>query len=327
MQRPPFPAPFRGLVARARELGRARWREALLAASAVVGLLELAGQLYFSHAAPRLREWMALRPTVQQLAAGDALIVVSPRWAEPNARLAFGDGLMPLRHVARADDSSFEHALEIAILGQRAPELRGWQLESEQQQGSFLLRRWRNPTLEPVLYDFLAHAEPPALRVALESGGESNECEYGPARVSNGDLHGHPTFPSSRFSCSSRDWQFVGRTVIEDQNYEPRACIWAHPPGRGEVRLRFADVPIGAKIRGYAGLPYFFEREQRGADLELEVSVAGEPIGNYRHSDGEGWKPFEFSTQRFAGQRQPVEFRVRAAKAWQREFCFQAEAR
>jgi hypothetical protein len=295
--------------------------------SALVGVLELAGQLHFARAAPRLREWVALRPTVQQLAAGEALILVSPRWAEPNARLAFGDELMPLGHVARADESRFEHALEIAILGQHAPELRGWQLESEQEQGRFLLRRWRNPAREPVLYDFLAHAEPPALSVALESGGQSSECAFGPARVSNGDLHGHPTFPSLRFTCSSSDWQFVGRTVIEDQNYQPRSCVWAHPPGRGTVRLRFADVPIGAKIRGYAGLPYFLEREQRGADVELEVWVAGEAVGSYRHSDGEGWKPFEFSTQRFAGQRQPVEFRVHTVKAWHREFCFQAEAR
>jgi hypothetical protein len=299
----------------------------VLGASALLGLLELAGHFYFARAAPRLREWMALRPTVQLLASDEPLIVVSPRWAEPNARLALGDALMPLRHVARAEDSSFEYALEIAILGQSAPELRGWRLESEQEQGRFQLRRWRNPALEPVLYDFLAHAEPPALSVALEADGQSNECAFGPARVSNGDLHGHPTFPSPRFSCSSNDWQFVGRTVIEDQNYEPRACIWAHPPKRGAVRLRFDAVPIGAKLRGHAGLPYFFEREERGADVELEVSVGGEAIGNYRHSDGEGWQPFEFSTQRFAGQTLPVEFRVRAAKAWQREFCFQAEAR
>lgn len=303
------------------------WKEALLGGSALLGLVELAGQLYFSQAAPRLREWMALRPAVQRLAADDALIVVSPRWAEPNARLAFGDELMPLRHVARADDSGFEHALEIAILGQSAPELQGWQLESEQSQGRFRLRRWRNPALEPVLYDFLAHAEPPALSVALENGGQSYACAFGPAAVSNGDLHGHPTFPSSRFACSNSDWQFVGRTVIEDQNYQPRACIWAHPPKRGVVRLRFAAVPIGAKLRGYAGLPYFFEREERGADVELEVRVGDEAIGNYRHSDGEGWKPFEFSTQRFAGQTLPVEFRVQAAAAWQREFCLQAETR
>jgi hypothetical protein len=299
----------------------------LLGASALVGILELAGQLYFSQAAPRLREWVALRPMVEQLAAGGELIVVTPRWAEPNARLAFGDELLPLRHVARAESSGFEHALEIAILGQSADELRGWRLESELESGRFRLRRWRNPAVEKPLYDFLAHVEPPALSVAIEDGSRGGDCAFGPARVSNGDLFGHPTFPSPRFICSSKEWQFVAPTVIEDQNYEPRRCIWAHPPSHGALRLRFDAVPIGAKIRGHAGLPYFFERGWHGADVELEVRVAAETVGNYRHSDGEGWKAFEFSTQRFAGQTQPVEFRVHTARAGNREFCFQAETR
>jgi len=234
---------------------------------------------------------------------------------------------MPLRHVARADDSSFEHALEISILGQTASELSGWQLESELDTGRFLLRSWTNPRPVRVLYDFLGQAQPPALSVTVERGDTREECRFGRAKVSNGDLHGHPTFPSRRYTCSAGDWLFVGRTVIEDQNYRPRSCLWAHPPARGELVLRFDAVPIGATIRGYAGLPYFFEREERGTPVDLAVRVGGEAVGDYRHSDGEGWKPFEFSTARFAGQVQSVEFRVKSARAWAREFCFQAEVR
>lgn len=299
----------------------------MLLGSALLGLLELALQLRFSHAAPRLDEWVALRPTVQRLLAADTLIVVAPDWAEPNARLALGDQLMPLRHVARAEDSGFEQALEISILGQSAAELRGWQLESELDSGRFQLRRWRNPRAERVLYDFLEHVEPPALSAAIEQRGQSAECGFGGARVSNGDLHGHPTFPSPRFRCSNNDWQFVGSTVIEDQHYAPRRCIWAHPPVSGVLRLRFEGVPIGTKLRGHAGLPYFYERDWRGADIELEVRVGGELVGNYVHSDGEGWKAFEFATSHFAGQQQQVEFRVQTAAARGREFCFQAETR
>ncbi|HEU4577561.1 MAG TPA: hypothetical protein VFS67_04870 [Polyangiaceae bacterium] len=320
---------FRGLVRRGRELARARGGALLLLLSIGIGLLELVGQLHFSHAAPRLADWEALRPTVERLAQDHPLIIVAPHWAEPNARLAFGDELMPLEHVARADDSGFEQVLQISILGQSAPELRGWQRESELRVGRFQLERWRNPAAEKVLYDFLAHVEPPALDVALEDavGEHSSPCSFGPARVSNGDLFGHPTFPSPRFSCSSSDWQFVGRTVIEDQQYLPRRCIWAHPPGRGALRLHFDAVPIGRKIRGHGGTPWFFERERRGADILLEVRVGTEVVGTYRHADREGWKPFEFSTERFAGQVLPVEFRVWARSASQREFCFQADTR
>jgi hypothetical protein len=317
---------FRGLVDRGRELVRGRGGALLLLVSAAIGLLELGGQLYFSHAAPRLSEWEALRPAVQGLAQDHPLIVVAPHWAEPNARLALGDELMPLEHVARAEDSGFEHVLQISILGQSAPELRGWQRESVLGVGRFRLERWRNPAVEKVLYDFLAHVEPPALSVALEDGGRSSPCSFGPAKVSNGELFGHPTFPSPRFSCSSSDWQFVGRTVIVDQQYLPRRCIWAHPPGRGALQLHFDAVPIGRKIRGHAGTPWFFERERRGGPTELEVRVGTEVVGTARHSDGEGWEAFEFSTERFAGQSLPVEFRVRALSA-QREYCFQAETR
>jgi hypothetical protein len=325
---PAFLARFRGLSSDGQERKVARWQVLLLLSSAAAGLLELGLHVRFSRAAPGLEEWEALRPAVERLASEGTLVVVAPRWAEPNARHALGDRLMPLAHVARADDSSFERALEISILGQSAAELEGWQLESEQDSGRFRLRRFRNPSAERILYDFLEHVEPPALGVALERDGVSSDCRFGGARITNGDLHGHPTFPSPRFLCSKRDeWQFVGRTVIEDQNYEPRRCIWAHPPTSGALRLRFEAVPIGQKLIGHAGMPYFFERETPGADVQLEVRVGDEVVGNYTHADGEGWKPFEFSTSRFAGSQQAVEFRVSSANAWRREFCLQAESR
>jgi len=203
----------------------------------------------------------------------------------------------------------------------------GWRLESELDTGRFLLRRWTNPQPARVLYDFLAQAEPPRLSVSVQNGDAREECTFGKAKVSNGDLHGHPTFPSRRYSCPGAEWLFVGPTVIEDQNYRPRSCLWAHPPAHGTLVLRFDAVPIAATIRGYAGLPFFYERDKQGSPVDLAVWVGGEAVGHYRHSDGEGWKPFEISTARFAGQVQSVEFRVESERAWQREFCFQAEVR
>jgi hypothetical protein len=234
---------------------------------------------------------------------------------------------MPLSHVARADESSFERALEISMLGKSAPELDHWQLESERREGRFLLRSWRNPGVTPVLYDFLEHADPEHAVVGVLRSGKVDNCLWKKAKVSNGDLHGHPTFPAWRFVCSDEDWSFVGATVIEDQQYRPRRCIWAHPVSGGVLTVRFAAVPIGAMIRGYGALPYFLEREGRGSPIELSVHVAGESVGHWQHADGEGWKLFEFSTARFAGQQHDVEFRLESRKAWRREFCFQADVR
>jgi hypothetical protein len=322
---PKFVAVFRAFVGHGSTW--ARWRFAVAGLLALLAVLELVLHLHFSRAAPRLSEWEALRPAVERLIDAGTLVVVAPRWAEPNARYALGDQLMPLSHVARADESRFERALEISMLGESAPELERWQLESERREGRFLLRRWRNPRVTPVLYDFLEHADPDHAVVSVLRRGQLDDCPWTKGKVSNGDLHGHPTFPAWRFGCSDGDWSFVGATVIEDQQYRPRRCIWAHPVSGGVLTLRFAAVPIGATIRGYGALPYFFERERRGSAIELSVHVAGESVGNWRHSDGEGWRQFEFSTARFAGQQHDVEFRVQSKKTWRREFCFQADVR
>jgi hypothetical protein len=324
-----FPSLFRELVAAGSKLRGGRWRILLVLGTAGLGAVELTGHFYFSRAAPSTAEWAALEPVVRPLLAPDTLVVVSPPWAEPLARQALGDAAMPLAHVARADDSRFERAFEISILGQSAPELASWQLQQQRTVGRFQLRSWQNPAPAHVLYDFLEHLQPPELSVWVQHGTQRHDCSFGPAAVSNGDLHGHPTFPSPRFSCSpGNEALFVAATVIEDQRYLPRRCIWAHPPKRdGSVRLRFEGVPLGSEIRGYAGMPWFFERESKGTDVRLELHIAGQRIGETVHADGEGWKPFTFSTAHLAGQTQAVEFSVQSPQMWQRWFCFQAEAR
>lgn len=308
--------------------GRAGWRSLLVLAIAGLGLLELGFQLHFARVAPTLGEWAALKPSVEELAEPGMLVVVAPDWADPNARFALGKGLMPLGHVARPDESAFERALEIGILGEEASALAGWRMDGEHQQGKFRLRTYTNPNVMPVLYDFLAHLEPPSASVrVLRKSGAPELCTYGNAKVSNGDLGGHPTYPRRRFSCSGSDWQMVGLTVIEDQGYRPRRCIWAHPSPRGALEVQFAAVPIGKVIRGHGGLPYLFEREWKGTPIELDVLVAGQLIGTFEHADGEGWKRFELATDAFAGRTESVAFRVRSRSVKERQFCFQASVR
>lgn len=308
---------------------RARWRLATPLVIATIGVLELLLHYRCSSAAPDMEAWRTVRPVVQATAAPNDLILVSPRWAEPNARAVLGDALMPLEHVARADESRFARTLEISILGEETAELAGWTLEREQRSGAFEIRTWSNPHVQTALYDFLAGAEPPGLSVSVERKGKPTEaCPYATnQRVTNGDLGGHPTFPKQRFTCRGPEWAFVGRTVIEDQNYRPRQCLWAHPIARAVLVLRYDAVPIGSVIRGYRGLPFLIERERKGPSIELSAVVGGEVIGTVRHVDGEGWRSFELSTERFRGQTLPVEFRIQSRRDTRREFCFQADVR
>jgi hypothetical protein len=119
----------------------------------------------------------------------------------------------------------------------------------------------------------------------------------------------------------------VGQTVIEDENYLPRRCIWAQPAEGQKTVIRFEAVVLGKSITGYGALPYFLERESKGTPVELEVRVDAEQVGRFKHQDGEGWKRFEFDTSAYAGQTHDVEFRVSSKKSRAREFCFQAAVR
>lgn len=329
MVRPGFASDFRGLGLRVWAALRNRWRHWVPFGVLAVGVVELLAHYRFANAAPDIEAWRAVRPVVQAATAPGDLVLVSPRWAEPNARLVLGDALMPLAHVARADESLFPRALEISILGEHAEELAGWELEREERAGAFELRTWRNPQVQTALYDFIARAEPPHLAVHVERGSKPPEsCPFGTNhRVSNGDLGGHPTFPRQRFACAGAEWAFVGGTVIEDQMYRPRRCLWAHPIARAVLVLRYEAVPIGGMIRGHGGLPFLIERESKGSPIELSAVVGGELVGTFRHTDGEGWKAFELSTERFRGQTLPVEFRVRSKRQARRDFCFQADVR
>jgi hypothetical protein len=109
-----------------------------------LGLAELGAHAYFSRRAPTVEEWKALEPAVAELRKSDELVVVAPRWAEPLARQALGDRLMPLAQVARPDVAPFARAIEISAMGKRAPELEEWKLVKRVER-DFVLRVRENP--------------------------------------------------------------------------------------------------------------------------------------------------------------------------------------
>ena len=147
-------------------------------------------------------------------------------------------------------------------------------------------------------------------------------------RIAAGGLGGHPTFPPERFECPSGIFFFVGVTVIADEEFRPRRCLWSHPPLTGEIVTRFHDVPLGKVIRGHGGLYWMTERELKGAPVTLTVRVDGDQVGSFTHRDGEGWKGFEMPLGAHAGQRaREVEIGVSSSNYKDRHFCFEADTR
>lgn len=292
----------------------------------LLGAAELGGQLWASHRAPTQSEWLAVQSEVQSAKAPEAAVVIAPSWAEPLARAAWGEKLMPLRDVARPGLDGYPRALEISILGQSAPELESWPVTQEHSVGRFTLRRRENPEAPRVQFDFvdaLSEAD-----VSETDGTEDKPCPWQPrGRAKSGGLGGHPTYPAARFNCPSGEPYLVGVTVIDDQDYRARRCIHAYPTQRGPLKLRFSDVPLGTELRGHAGLPWVLVRDGGGAPVRLEVFVNGKSVGTHEQRDEMGWAGFRFKTGASPGVRGNIEFRVSSDSVQNRHFCFAADLR
>ncbi len=108
---------------------------------------------------------------------------------------AFGDALMPITDLARADVSAYARAIEVDALGASAAELAGWRVASGHAVGRFEIRVRENPEPAQVLYSFIDRAQPPELEVF---GSDANRsCAFtSHAASSAGGLHGHLAFPT-----------------------------------------------------------------------------------------------------------------------------------
>lgn len=303
------------------------WPWALLGVPAL-GVFELVAHLYFRGRTPQLEDYRALEPVVRELRQAGDLVVISPDWAEPNLRWALGDGLMPLRDVARPEDSRYPVAVEVRLPGTDST-FGEWKVETAREVGAFVVERRVNPRHEPVLFDFVdAFSKNLSVSVGRDAHNRT-ACTYNAsARVTNGALGGHATFPAQRFECGNSEWDFVGVTVIEDQTYHPRRCLWAHPPsGKRHKVIQYDQVPLGKRITGFTGAPFLIDRETDGAPIEVLVTVDGEQVGQTRHENGDGWRAFDVATDRFAGGVHRVAFEVFADSAKKRDFCFHADVR
>lgn len=300
---------------RTRPAPRLVWRTAprVVVVVLAVALLELLLHFVFARRAPRPEDWGKARAAVQAWYRPGDLVAIAPYWAEPMARWKFGSDLMPMKDVARPDASRYPHAIEVSAMGSRDPELAGWVQEQKTSVGPLVIRRLRQPTPPDVRYVFTDHLEPDRAEAFLDQSGRVTPCPYTTsAGVQTGGLSGNPTFPSSRFACgSARSDQFAGITIIDDEQFRPRRCIWMHAPGgQPEMGIRFSNVPLGQVIHGHTGAHWMFERDATSA-FSVRVLVDGEEIGRVLHQDQTGWTPFRLVIpSSHAGQTANVEFRV-----------------
>ncbi len=293
------------------------------------GLIELGASLYFSRRFPSVDEWRALKAPVGALKQAKDLLVIAPEWAEPVARNAFSDSLMPIADVARPDEAGYPRAIEVSALGNVNPLVATWPVTAEKQVGKFALRTRTNPAYEPPLFVITDHAAPPDLTVSERGpSGESKPCRYGTRPPSSASgLLAPPAFPRQRFSCGAGEANFVGVTIIDDQNYRARRCLWANPAPGGLLTLNFANVPIGDQLYGYLGFSFFRFRDHGWPAVTISFSVDGVPVGSHAHLPESGWQPFRFSTTQFRASTHEVRVEILGNESRELELCFYAATR
>ncbi len=296
---------------------------ALLGLVPLLGLGELALHHFFAARAPDAAEYAALGVELSKLKQPGEPVVVAPAWAEPFVRQA-APAAFPLRELARPDERSFAAFLEVSLLGQSAPELASWPVEQEYRVGAFRVRRHRNLHPQPTRYDFVAAVEEGRVEVATELEAEQSRCVLGEQpRTETGGLHGHASYPRRRYRCAGG--AFVGVTLIEDQDYRPRRCVLARAPEAGSLVLRFTELPAASRLVGFAGAPYFLERDATVPQTELSVSGGERTPERQRFAGAQGWQRFELAGS--SESSRGLELRVRALARRSVDFCFSLEAR
>lgn len=293
----------------------------MLASIPLLGVLELALHFYFAERAPDFADYQRLAPLLLQLKQPGMPVVVVPAWAEPLVRQA-APAAFPIPELARPDDASFSHFLEVSLLSGEAESLRGFALEQVKQVGPFRLSVRKNPKPEPTRFDFVAAVERGEAQLRVENADGVRACSWrSHGRTATGGLHGHVAYPAARYECGGG--RFVGVSLIDDEQYRPRRCILLQLPDDGRVILRFQGVPASQRLRGFAGFSYFLERDVTSPQAELELSEAGQTLGSFQRAGAQGWAAFETAR----GRSGDVEVALRRLRRGATDFCFALEAR
>jgi hypothetical protein len=293
------------------------------------GLGELGASVYCSRRFPEVDEWRALASEVRKLERDGDLVVIAPEWAEPLARSALTDSLMPMADVARPDEAGYARAIEVSALGNENALVSAWPVTEERSFGKFILRVRTNPGFKPPRYVLTDHAFPPDLSVS-ERGpeGESDACRYGTRPPSSASgLLARPAFPRQRFACGPAEGNFVGVTIIEDQHDRARRCLWANPAPGEVLELTFENVPIGEQLYGYIGFPYFRFRDHGWPKVSISFAIDDLKLASHEHLPESGWQAFQLSTAQFQNSTRKVKLEIFGADSRELELCFYAATR
>lgn len=301
------------------------WRGSVLWLGLVgIAVVELLGHFVVRARVVPDEDWARAADVVRQGYEEGDLVVAAPHWADPVLRRELGD-LLSLEDVGRSDMAQYRRLWALSIRGHLPEDAPPSAPDFEQAVGGVTVWRWEVPG-DGVLYDFVEHVEDAEV-VRLENGVEI-PCRWADdRRPLGGGLGRGPITPGARHRCDPRrSWLWVGATLNDDLEMQPRYCIWQHPQGNQPIRATFPDVPLGDRLVLYADIYYEHQRMQEHGPVMVSIKVEGREIGRLTHNDGDGWKRLVAYTREL-GERADVAIEVTAPEPHFRTLCWAATTR
>jgi hypothetical protein len=273
-------------------------------------------------------DWAAAKAHVAGKIAPTDLVVFAPKWEDAVGRQVFGPDIMTLERAARPDNTRFRRTFEVAARGARSPEFLDWKLTEQTAFGALRVSVYENPAPATVIDDLIKRISPDKAQVfRVEAGGADTPCAFVRGPVTSGGTYYPfgPATPGDRFNCGS---SYVGVSVVQALDHEPRLCIFAPPIGGGQIlQMRFPGVRFGKALHGHHGIHYDVERHKTGTPVMISFRVKDTVIGRTAHVDGQGWSGFEFETNEFEGKTEELRVEVSSASGANRKYCFEADTR
>lgn len=288
-------------------------------------LVELAGHALIRLRVSDMTSWLDAAAFIEkEMRSGDA-IAVAPSWADPVLRWVLGERI-PMSMAGRSDLAAYSRLWAVSVRGYRPQEAPTRDAELDRMFGRVRVRRWKLPA-PTARFDFVEHID--EAEVAIVQNGRTVSCpRKGLPLPRGGGLGKGPLAPRERFACDrKRPWLWVGATVMEDMDLQPRRCVHQHAAGREPVRVTFDDVPLAERIVLYGGIYYEHARHREHGPVHVDVFAEGERVGHMMHHDGEGWTRMDADTHALAGRRGRVRIEVRAPDPRFRTFCWAASVR
>ena len=181
--------------------------------------------------------------------------------------------------------------------------------------------RYERPARATVEYDFVSAL--PGARIYHDRGDKQVACDKWVPQNQQGGLPG-------RWSCpTDPEWFYVG-AEWHRMGEHLRRCLWAHPPSRGRLLIRFTDVPRRGVLVGRAGHTLYSARFAR-KPIHFDVEIDDLPLQRLTFALEDYFRPFRIRiptvTTSTVVATATVTFAVSSPDAGANHFCFAADVR